>query len=112
MAVSAHWNGGDFADLVAEGVEEGLFESGETLLAQSNALVPIDEGILQNSGTNEVADGVARVGYNTPYALRQHEDLTLRHDNGREAKFLEKPLNAFGPELETIIASAIARRLT
>ncbi|WP_416565055.1 minor capsid protein [Nocardia testacea] len=111
MAVSAQWNTAGIAADVRAGADEGLFEAAEVLLAQANDLVPIEEGVLQNSGTAEIADGTARVGYNTPYARVQHEDLTLNHPNGREAKFLEKPLNRFGPELEQIVAAAIERRL-
>lgn len=111
MAVTAEWNSDDIAAAVRAGVDEGLFEAAEVLLAQAVALVPVEEGTLQNSGTAEVEDGTARVGFNTPYARRQHEDLTLRHPGGGEAKFLEKPLNRFGPELEQIAAAAIERHL-
>jgi hypothetical protein len=33
----------------------------------------------------------ARVGYTADYAVYVHEDLTMSHPNGGEAKFLEKP---------------------
>lgn len=41
------------------------------------------------------------VGYDTPYAIKQHEDLTLRHPDprnplsvpGRKPKYLEDPFN-------------------
>ncbi|MBF6460155.1 hypothetical protein IU433_14030 [Nocardia puris] len=112
MAITAEWNGDDIAAAVRAGIEEGLFEAAEVLLAQSNALVPLEEGVLMNTGTAEVRDGTARVGYNTPYARRQHEDLTLNHPNGREAKYLEKPLNRFSGDLEQIAGAAISRRLT
>ncbi|QIS18531.1 hypothetical protein [Nocardia terpenica] len=111
MALTFLWNGDRFAAATREGVEEGLFEASEVLLAQSNAIVPLDEGPLMNSGTAEIRDGKARVGYNTPYAYRQHEDLTLHHPRGRQAKYLEKPLNQFGDELERIVSAAISRRL-
>ncbi|RJO69772.1 hypothetical protein D5S18_28130 [Nocardia panacis] len=111
MAFSMRWEGRAVSAVARVGLEEGLFQAAEVLLAQSNALVPIEEGTLQNSGTAEVRDGKGRVGYNTPYALRQHEDLTLRHPNGRTAKYLEKPLNQFGPQLEAIAGAAITRRL-
>ena len=37
---------------------------------------------------------MAAVSYDTPYAIRQHEDLSYKHDAGRKAKYLEDPLNA------------------
>ncbi|WP_280244939.1 hypothetical protein [Nocardia abscessus] len=112
MAVSAQWNSDGLDSEITAGVADGLFEAGEVLLAHSNALVPLAEGILENSGTSDVDGSTVRVGYNTPYALRQHEDLTLNHPNGREAKYLEKPLNALGSDLVAIVAAAIGRRLT
>ena len=47
---------------------------------------------------------IGDVGYSLPYALRQHEDLSLRHSgpehgdvDGGEAKFLEKPFEERTP---------------
>ena len=64
------------------------------LLRRSVDRAPIDTGDLRGSGANEVRENGAKiegmVGFNTEYALRQHEDLTLNHPEG-EAKFLERP---------------------
>lgn len=111
MAVSMSWDESGLDGVVAEAMDEGLFEAAEVLLAHSNRLVPLDEGPLMNSGTAEVNNGVARVGYNTPYAYRQHEDLTYTHTDGRTAKYLERPLNEFQTEFEDILGSALERRL-
>ncbi|WP_280273376.1 hypothetical protein [Nocardia wallacei] len=111
MALTFRWNGDDIAAAARDAAEDGLFQAGEVLLSQSNAIVPLDEGPLMNSGTAEVRDGKARVGYNTPYAYRQHEDLTAHHPNGRQAKYLEKPLNQFGAALERIVGAAISKRM-
>ncbi len=32
------------------------------------------------------------MSYDTPYAIRQHEELDYRHAEGRIAKYLELPL--------------------
>lgn len=102
------------------------------LAGKSAKLAPIESGDLRNNchadvnGTNVFKDekrtknvvvptveAYASIGYSEPYALRQHEDLTLRHDRkdgytiktgehagltvnkipGGEAKFLERPFN-------------------
>jgi hypothetical protein len=39
----------------------------------------------------EKLEGV--IGFEEPYALKQHEDLTLNHPKGGEAKYLEKTLD-------------------
>ncbi len=45
------------------------------------------------SGTGKLGDAVVgEVGFNTPYALTQHERLDFHHPKGGEAKYLEKPL--------------------
>lgn len=97
------------------------------LSAKSAKRAPIESGDLRNNCHAELNgrtvyehqrpsgnapasnNAVASVGYSLPYALRQHEDLTLRHDRtdgytrpdgttvnmiaGGEAKYLERPFN-------------------
>lgn len=44
-------------------------------------------------------------GYNTPYAGRQHEDMTLHHPKpGTKAKFLEDPFMELAPTIADDIA--------
>ena len=68
----------------------------EYVLGESIQQVPHEEGDLQSSGKVSVDEGSSRaaVSYDTPYAVRQHEDMTYQHDPGRKAKYLEDPLNA------------------
>lgn len=101
------------------------------LAGKSAARAPIESGDLRNNCSadlngatiyqNQAASGnvmpatqaIASIGYSLPYALRQHEDLALRHDRtdgytiktgeragltvnkiaGGEAKYLENPFN-------------------
>lgn len=70
----------------------------ETVLPASKELVPVDTGRLRDSGFvdgPEIGSGnaSAEIGYDTPYATKQHEDLSLNHPNGGEPKFLETPLH-------------------
>lgn len=39
------------------------------------------------------------VGYNTPYAVKVHEDLAMNHPNGGQAKYLEEPARRLAPTL-------------
>ena len=84
-----------------------LEDIAEYVLGESIQQVPHEEGDLQSSGKVSVDEGSSRaaVSYDTPYAVRQHEDMTYRHDPGRKAKYLEDPLNsaAHGPA-QAIIA--------
>lgn len=73
-----------------------LKDIAEYVLGESIQQVPHEEGDLQSSGKVSVDEGSSRVAvsYDTPYAVRQHEDMTYQHDPGRKAKYLEDPLNA------------------
>lgn len=70
---------------------DALEDITEDALRESNLVVPLDEGPLERSGFAQVdrANLTGQVAYDTPYAIRQHEDPTLRHAAGRKAKFLE-----------------------
>lgn len=90
---------------------DGLEEFAEFCLDESNQIIPIEEGTLERSGIVEMDrnKGVAQISYDTPYARRQHEDTTLSHDEGRQAKFLESTLNRHGPKLGEFIATRVRR---
>ncbi|CAL9528991.1 hypothetical protein [Streptomyces sp. enrichment culture] len=107
------WNG-QAADRAARaGALRGARLGAEHLLGVSRDRVPIEEGTLERSGTVTVdeATGTAAVSYDTRYAIRQHEDMTLQHDAGRTAKFLEGPLDEEADVIQAIIAAQIRRAL-
>lgn len=89
----------------ARGVRQGL----ETVLAASNAIVPLDEGPLQRSGKVDVDEErlEGTVSYDTPYAVIQHENLDYKHAPGRQAKYLETALN----QNRNAVRDAVAREL-
>lgn len=86
---------------------EGLQDGMEHVLNVSNEHVPLDLGDLQASGVASVDGLEGAVSYDTPYAVRQHEDLTYTHDEGRTAKYLE---NAMAGE-EKAVLKLIADRV-
>ena len=75
----------------------------EKLLTLSIEQAPHADGQMQQSADviDSPKERCTYVSYNTPYAVKQHEDLSLRHPDptnpksepGRKAKFLEDPLN-------------------
>lgn len=91
----------------------GLALGVEHVLQVSRSRVPLEEGTLERSGTATVDEANLRgaVAYDTPYAVRQHEDLTLRHDDGRQAKYLESALEDERATVGEIIAAQIRRAL-
>lgn len=90
-----------------------LKREGDRIMNESQRLVPVDTGALKGSGM--VEDPVLRgntvlvllhygSGPSADYALKQHEDTTLRHTEGQQAKFLEQPFR----EAATTSAARIA----
>lgn len=90
------------AATLQQNVERAAFLAGEHILEESNRIVPLEYGDLQRSGYVDQDGNKIVVGYNTPYALIQHENLSYNHAPGRTAKYLEKSANAAGPAIEQI----------
>jgi hypothetical protein len=89
----------------ASAVETGA----EFLLENANRTVPIDESTLQRSGavSVDVTEKKAAVAYDTAYAVRQHEDTTLRHDEGRRAKWLQLAAEENAEQVKDVIAARL-----
>lgn len=76
----------------------GLLIGGELVLGASNQQVPHEDGDLERTGavsgeTGRVAISYRDVAY-PGQAVDQHEDMTLKHDEGRNAKYLERALQS------------------
>lgn len=97
------------AAAVRKAAAEGLGDATEMLLEEANRTVPIEEATLMRSGVASVDDMKLRgaVSYDTPYAVRQHEDLRLRHDQGRRAKWLESTFKERGRSALGVVAAKI-----
>lgn len=105
------WDGDRILDAIRESAGQGVGLAAEHLLGVSRESVPIEEGTLERSGVATVDPGrmQAAVSYDTPYAVRQHEDLAAEHDPGRGAKYLEEPANNERDTMSEIIAAQIRR---
>lgn len=62
-------------------------------------------GIQTHGQAPEETKLVGEIGFNTPYALIQHENLEFQHSNGGEAKYLEKTVSQNANKWLTHIAS-------
>lgn len=86
-------NADDVPAQARAGAQRGLDLALELILATARARAPHEEGTLERSGATARSDLAGTVSFETPYAVRQHEDMTLRHDDGRQAKFLESAMH-------------------
>ncbi|MGW0756131.1 minor capsid protein [Streptomyces sp. NPDC002814] len=107
------WNGAAAMRGTRAGAVRGLRIAAEHVLAESRKVVPIEEATLERSGVATVDESslTAAVSYDTPYAIRQHEELNYRHDAGRSAKYLERPLTEQADAVAEIIAAQLRRSL-
>ncbi|MGW2497295.1 hypothetical protein ACWCV2_22700 [Streptomyces pseudogriseolus] len=107
------WNSQPVNRAAQQAAGRGARLAAEHLLGVSRDRVPIEEGTLERSGTVTVdeANATAAVSYDTPYAVRQHEDMTLDHDAGRTAKYLEQPFEEESATMQAIIAAQVRRAL-
>lgn len=105
------WNGKAISQEMRKAAVVGLTKWAELVLQKARSIVPLDEATLERSGVASVdpAELSAAVSFDTPYAVVQHEDLTLTHAPGREAKYLEKPLVASRPLAGPMIAKEIKK---
>lgn len=73
---------------------QAIHDGAEHILTESINETPIKSGTLRRSGTvtDVPSEESVYVSYNTPYAIKQHEDLSLHHNDGK-AKYLEDPFN-------------------
>jgi hypothetical protein len=107
------WHGSYVEERTRAAAARGLDRATEHLLGVSRMRVPIEEATLERSGVASVDRGelVGAVSYDTPYAARQHEELTWRHDAGREAKYLERPALEERDTMLALVAAEIRRAL-
>ena len=94
---------------VRKAANRGVAIAGEHILGEALKLVPIEEHILEESGTvtTDPDNLKAAVVFDTPYAVPVHERMDLKHDEGRSAKFLEIPMNSETDAVKKIIAATI-----
>lgn len=92
-----------------DGGSRAVEAAAQHLLDASKAVAPIERGALGTSADYDVDGPEASVFYDTPYAVKQHEDLDEQHDQGRRGKYLEGPLYAEASAALELMASELRR---
>jgi hypothetical protein len=107
------FHGREVDETVRRAAVRGLAEGAEHLLDESRKVVPLEEGVLSASGHTSVDEQrlEAAVAYDTPYAVVQHEDLTLAHNAGRTGKYLEAPARQVGQAIRDHVAGRLREAL-
>lgn len=107
--LNLNWRGREAARRAEDASRRGLEKAAEHVLGIAQQRVPLEEGILQDSGRTVVDSTALTAGvtFDTVYARRQHEELTWRHAPGRTAKYVEGPLTEEAARCRGIIAAEI-----
>ncbi|MCP3799745.1 hypothetical protein NLX83_10795 [Allokutzneria sp. A3M-2-11 16] len=110
--VRVEWNGKQVGDAAHAGAVRGLALGAEHVRAVSVDRAPLDTAALRNSATaSHDADSLtAAVSYDTPYAARQHEELTWHHREGGP-KYLESALASEREVVARLIQAQIRKAL-
>lgn len=126
MAIKITWNGMDALQKAMSGksgdeakvvLKMALYQEAQLIMKDSLRLVPVDTTALKQSGGIEPpvtrGDRISvQMGYGgaaSAYALKQHEDLTLRHKAGKQAKYLENPARKRADDLPERLAFRMAK---
>lgn len=107
---SFDWDGADRR--VYRATRRSLHGILKRTLERSNRLVPVDTSALRSSGYFEIKPRSleGEIGYGTDYAMKQHEDMSLQHPNGGQAKFLEIALHQVrGDRLANFIKNEVEK---
>lgn len=99
---------------INSGAVEGLAKAAGHILTEATKTVPIEEGIMSGDGNTSVDAASLKAtvyyeGESNPYVVKQHEDMSLRHDPGRRAKWLELAAQEEAGTVERIIAEEIRK---
>lgn len=92
--VKVYFNSDLAIDVVEKAALRGLRKLAKVIEGESGKLVPRDTGALARSVLTQQRDGVVSISYNTPYALRQHEE------HNSKAKYLERPFNQYAKQAD------------
>lgn len=92
------WHGKDVKAFTEKEVMKHVITCAGDLHGKSARQAPVDTGDLRSNCniSPKQKKGNTRfyeVGYDLPYAIKQHERLDFNHPKGGKAKFLEDPFN-------------------
>lgn len=111
MSGDLKWFGDKAKRTAHDGGAAGAAAAAEALLQRTLPKVPRESGELRDSGHVQTDGTQAAVIFDTPYAVRQHEDTSLRHHGGGQAKFLERTLHDDQPALLEALAAELRKAL-
>lgn len=114
MSVFMRWYGDDVKKKLYKAAAGALRDSAEHLLTEANKTNPYREGTLERSGSTLVDEKSleAVVYYDTPYAIRMHEEPGLNYTDPKARwKWLEMTVNEQADNVQKYIAQKIGEAM-
>lgn len=108
LKIKCTWNDSKAKRALAQSTPPGLYAAGQVVARDSGQQVPIDTGALLRSQAVTVGDQSVTISYDTPYAIRWHEE-NANFQRGRKRKYLEDPINDKDTQQRAL--EALARNL-
>lgn len=92
--MTLNWRGAEVERIIRDAALRAIHDGAEHILTEAIDETPVDTGTLRRSGTvtDAPSEGAVYVSFNTPYCIAVHENLNMRHVDGK-AKYLEDPYN-------------------
>ncbi|MEU8196340.1 hypothetical protein AB0C10_21390 [Microbispora amethystogenes] len=112
--VRVKWSGDRIRARERAAAARGLRRAVDHLKDKSTDIAPVEHGSLTETATATVDEKKlsGAVSFYGDYAVRQHENLDLTHDPGKQAKFLEQPMNDERQVMLGMVADEIRKGLT
>jgi hypothetical protein len=112
IRIDTEWKGYAAGEAARRGAAEGVALGAEHIRTVSVDRAPVDTTALRDSATvsHDPETLTAAVSYDTPYAVRQHEELDYQHPEG-EAKYLETALASERDAVAKLIQAQIRKAL-
>lgn len=111
MRVNVVWSDRNLANRARQAFKVAASEGLEHILRESILIAPLDESTLHQSGGTSVAENIrgveGAVYFDTPYAVRLHENPEYNFQNGRVGKYLEIVVNQEKAAVENYIRNRI-----
>lgn len=104
------WTGDRAVEASHQAAIRGLLQGAHHIRGVAVNRTPIDTADLRNSATAQVDDAelTGAVAYDTPYAVRQHEELGWYHFTG-QAKYLETAAQDESSTARDLLAAQLRR---
>lgn len=101
------WEGAKAEAIIGKEGDRGVGDAANMVLKGTNQVVPLEDGILMGTGAISEENGVFAIYYDTPYAVRMHQNPEYNFGNGRKGRFLKNTMGQSRKRILEFFAKAL-----